>query len=312
MILRLTQKRFQLILEEGKQKLEEERQEEEKTTIRDVQFSSHKNNRPIPSIIYIMTNKEKKTGNTAGRPAGTTNFSVTELTALFQAMEDILPVGSDQWTQLAQIHAAKYPGRCLAAIRRKYNNLSRQKTPTGDPLCPPFVKWAKRIKWRLATKVELGHCEEPFDLVEGHPDTYTEPVPEAVASASVASVAAPVACVPDAPSGITSATTPSSKRSYNKADAFLETMKSEMNTAVATQNSKFDKLNDAISALTSALLADKKRGRKKASLSVDEIDSESDSDDDLSIAYKPKPVSQIVHKRLSGKRVKRSNPRYAV
>lgn len=320
MTLRLTKQRFERVLQEGKQKLEEERKN------RPQHFSSHKID-PIPSIIYIMTDttnaaadKGKKTGNTAGRPAGTNNFSVTELTHLFQAMEVILPIGSDQWNHLAQVHADKYPGRCLAAIRRKYNSFARQKTPTGDPLCPPFVKWAKRIKWKLANKVEVGHCEEPFDLVNGHPETYTEP--EAVAPDPVPVPSAPAFAIATGtetdktPSGITSgitmASATASKRSYSKTDTILESMNSEMKVAVAAHNERFDKLQESmvdlqgtLSSFVTALMGKKKANKKKSVENESDSDSDSDSDDSLSIVFKPSST-KTVKKRLGGKPSKKA------
>ena len=45
--------------------------------------------------------------------------------------------------------------------------LQRKTIPTGDPTCPPEVKQAKRIKYKLGQKADLGDATEPFDLENG-------------------------------------------------------------------------------------------------------------------------------------------------
>ncbi len=274
--LRLTKSRIQRIIAIERGKQEERRKNDD----------PHK----IPSFIFVKlkkmpvtkkkTTKKSSPGNKSGRPAGTQNYSNEEFEWLFTNMERILPVGSEQWNQVALLHANKYPQRDLLSIRRKYNGFARLTIPTGDPFCPPLVKWARRIKWKIANKVELGHCEEFFDLTKGHPTEYVEPSvvqpspAQVIAPPATASTAAPVVAMPPPPplealasvaikqeklaelqpnkkrdlpdsvhSGITSNTPSKRVRSYNKKkDDIMQSMEKSLDKALAKQQENFAEL----------------------------------------------------------------------
>ena len=295
MKLRLTQRRIQRLIRVGK----------EKSEFQNWHSTSHK----IPSIIYItnsiMSDANKKQEQA---PSTTNKFSQQELADLFTAMEEILPIGSDQWNQLAEVHANKYPGRGLGAIRRKYNSLARRKIPTGSPWCPPEVKWAKKIKWKLATKIELSHCQEDFDLEEGYPKEYVPPsvdppaptptkcppvppaaafagvyapAPIAVGGGAVAAAACPALVAPTVQSELTSNTT-SNKRAYNRVDKVFDSMNVNMAKAFTTQKEDNEAMKKGIVSLQEsiAVLITVLTGKRKRKKSNDESDCDSDWTDD--------------------------------
>ena len=84
---------------------------------------------PAPTVLF-RTNRN--------------NYTLRELMSLLRIIEDVLPIGPEEWAQCTSRHAETYHGRDLASLRRKYNNLHRMKVPTGDPSCPDEVKLAKK------------------------------------------------------------------------------------------------------------------------------------------------------------------------
>ena len=129
----------------------------------------------IPSTISVVrkmtaTQTAVPITSTArtGRKPGLGNYSDEEIKHLFDIMESILPIGPDEWNQVVELHAQKYPRRDVDSIRRKYSTLHRKSIPTGDPLCPPLVKQAKQIKHLIGSRASIGDAEEEFDLVNGY------------------------------------------------------------------------------------------------------------------------------------------------
>ena len=113
--------------------------------------------KPIPPAIYIPINtmvkatskaplkatskappktarKPAKAKLTGGRASGSRNFGLDELHHMLDLLEDILPIGPDEWESVMQQHNQAYPlpGRDVYAIRRKYMTLQRKMIPTGD------------------------------------------------------------------------------------------------------------------------------------------------------------------------------------
>lgn len=129
---------------------------------------------PIPAFVYIHKTKDNINSNMsthAGRKKGRGNYSHMELNSLLDTMEDILPIGSEEWQRVVEQHNENYPssGRDAESIRRKYATLHRKKVPTGDPMCPLEVKKAKRIKYQIGAKADLGDVEEEVELKEEPP-----------------------------------------------------------------------------------------------------------------------------------------------
>ena len=122
-----------------------------------------------PSIIYITTAMAtpQPQQSSSGRRAGTFNYGIEETKQLFEIMEKILPIGTDEWTKVVDEHSIKYPGRTVLSIRRRYQNLHRKQAPTGSPNMPDDVRQAKRIKYKIGKKAELSDGTEEFTLEDG-------------------------------------------------------------------------------------------------------------------------------------------------
>eukprot|EP00536_Pseudo-nitzschia_multiseries_P018737 jgi/Psemu1/230122/e_gw1.3024.8.1 len=105
-----------------------------------------------------------------GRRSGVIGYSRTELLEFLHALKKILPVGPEEWAQVAQIHKDNFAdtNRSIQNLRRKYGNLYRKQIPTGDPNCPEEVKLAKRVKWLIKSKEGVGDGEEPYKMETGY------------------------------------------------------------------------------------------------------------------------------------------------
>ena len=82
-------------------------------------------------------------------------------------MEEVIPIGPDDWEQMTTLQSTTYPGRTSVSIRRKYHDLHRVKVPAGDPDCPDDVRMVKRVKYAIGNRAEVGSGEETYDLEAG-------------------------------------------------------------------------------------------------------------------------------------------------
>eukprot|EP00536_Pseudo-nitzschia_multiseries_P007992 jgi/Psemu1/19252/gm1.19252_g len=101
---------------------------------------------------------------------GEKNYSRSEVLELLYTLKATLPVGPEEWAQVAQIHNDNFPdtNRSVENLRRKYNDLYRKQIPTGDPNCPKEVKLAKRVKYLIKGKQGVGDGQEPYRMEEGY------------------------------------------------------------------------------------------------------------------------------------------------
>lgn len=96
------------------------------------------------------------------------SFTTSELESLLEIIEDILPVGPNEWEAVLARHVTRYPDmeRTKESIKRKFSSLYNAKKPTGDPTCPPTVRSAKRIYNMIKEKMDFSDGESGFDEEE--------------------------------------------------------------------------------------------------------------------------------------------------
>ena len=92
-------------------------------------------------------------------------YSTEEVDHLLQSLREHLPIGPEEWDLVASEHVKTWGqnGRDTTSLRRKFNQLVKQKMATGDPHCPPHVREAKRIMIGIRQKAELDTCEVEDD-----------------------------------------------------------------------------------------------------------------------------------------------------
>ena len=110
--------------------------------------------------------------NVAGRRrpqsrGGRRNYSKQEQLHLLGIMNVLMPIGGDEWDQVLERHSVRYPGREVDSLRRKFSQLHRKSHPTGDPVCPTEIKLAKRVKYKISSRADIGHGTEEMDLETG-------------------------------------------------------------------------------------------------------------------------------------------------
>ena len=167
---------------------------------------------------------------------GKSNYTREELLSLFTIMERILPIGTEEWEQVQLEHAELYAGRDIDSIRRKYNSLHRKQVPTGSPNITPEILAAKRIKYKIGVKADIGGGDDKnFDLEIGFKGSGVPGAAQPQDTSIEVSLGTPTkvhAAVARTPSPVTSALSVASSRVSRKTkdsnQDFLEMMKMQM------------------------------------------------------------------------------------
>lgn len=78
----------------------------------------------------------------------------TELNDYLTVLEEVLPIGPEDWEVVTRAHNNNYPYtyRTKDNLKRKFNFCLKQVGPTGNPDCPDWVIKAKKIKKTFSTK----------------------------------------------------------------------------------------------------------------------------------------------------------------
>ena len=128
----------------------------------------------IPDVIIFInlnvcnTNSKSKMSGAAaangGRRVGAGNYSKDEVMYLLTIMNDVLPIGQEEWDLVVTRHSVGFPGRDVDSVRRKYASLHRKSIPTGDPSMPEEVRLAKHVKYRIGDKANIGGDDEQYNL----------------------------------------------------------------------------------------------------------------------------------------------------
>ena len=98
-------------------------------------------------------------------------FTKAKTTTLLKAIERILPIDAEGWTEVHEIFNSKHSSRGVEGLKRKFNKLANKPVPTGNPNIPEDVKLAKSIKGKLfrrsgATNLSDEEEEEEEDEEE--------------------------------------------------------------------------------------------------------------------------------------------------
>ena len=141
----------------------------------------------------------KRSRRTKSRGVG---YTTQEINHLLDCIGHVVPVGPIEWDEVTQMHLDAFTecGRHKNSLRRKFSKLAHHKIPTGDPNCPPEVRYAKRIYREIEEKMDS--VEEIDDAELGFPVELVEPnvvgpVPP-VAALPPAAAVPPAAVVPPA------------------------------------------------------------------------------------------------------------------
>ena len=86
-------------------------------------------------------------------------------TAILEAIAEVLPLGTDMWQQVgekvnARLEQLSLPPRDIESIKSKFRRLVNSTKPTGDPACPPDVKLAKQLHYRILRSCEHADLDD--------------------------------------------------------------------------------------------------------------------------------------------------------
>jgi hypothetical protein len=100
--------------------------------------------------------------------AKTVQYTSVEVHALLRLAEQMLPVDGEDWDKLTRLHNLNFPtnGWDSAKLKRKFQQLYHVEMPTGDPMCPPDVRLAKRIREQIRDKAEIDDGEGELTLLD--------------------------------------------------------------------------------------------------------------------------------------------------
>ena len=109
-----------------------------------------------------------------------------ETTTLLKTIEHILPIDAEAWNEVHDVFNSKHTPRGVEGLKRKFNKLTNNPVPTGNPNMPEDVKLAKSIKSKLfrhsgATNLSEEE-EEDEEEEEVDDDNITETVNENIPS----------------------------------------------------------------------------------------------------------------------------------
>ena len=93
-------------------------------------------------------------------------FSTTEVESLLESIEEVLPIGQNEWDSVVSKHYCFYPdmNHDRASLDRKFKSLYNHKKPTGDPTCPPSVRKAKQLERSICEKMDFSECESGVEF----------------------------------------------------------------------------------------------------------------------------------------------------
>jgi len=97
----------------------------------------------------------------AGRGTGAKNYCPEEDATLVDLAQKILPIGADEWEEVAILFNTRHEtGRTSDSLRKRFTKLFTTKKPTGDPDCPPVVRAAKLTRRAILAKVDSASGDE--------------------------------------------------------------------------------------------------------------------------------------------------------
>ena len=116
---------------------------------------------PGPSILYDIFLSIVRCQLFFSKMSRGRGFTVAEIDCLLEIINDVLPIGPNDWDRVTERHCTFYPGlgRTRESLRRKFASLYNHKKPTGDPSCPVYVRNAKRIFERIKEAMDLSDGE---------------------------------------------------------------------------------------------------------------------------------------------------------
>jgi hypothetical protein len=117
-------------------------------------------------------------------------FSRAELENLNEVISQVLPIGGEEWEEVANLHSQQYPDhqRDSMNLHRKFREMYNSRIRTGDPECPEHIRTVKALHIQIQQRsdadnmdgngLDMGVEEEVVDEENNNNNIY-EPAREA-------------------------------------------------------------------------------------------------------------------------------------
>ena len=96
-------------------------------------------------------------------------------------MEEILPIGPDEWEKGVELYLVEFPGHDVDGLRQKYTSIHQKKATTVNPNMSEEMSLAKKVKYMTGDWAQLRGGEKEYDMLSyrfdsGEKDDMTPPV----------------------------------------------------------------------------------------------------------------------------------------
>jgi hypothetical protein len=88
-------------------------------------------------------------------------FSRPELENLNEVISQVLPIGGEEWEEVASLHSQQYPDHQHDSmnLRRKFREMYNSRICTGDPECPEDIKTAKALHIQIQQRADADNMD---------------------------------------------------------------------------------------------------------------------------------------------------------
>ncbi|PXF44298.1 hypothetical protein BWQ96_05925 [Gracilariopsis chorda] len=139
-------------------------------------------------VVGGIRKRRKTIEKSWGRGSG---FSRQEVDNLLELLEEHLPLSKEEWDHIVRLPSERYPEykRTVDSLKRKFASLHRRRIPTGDPTIPLDVDKAKRIRYSMTERADIGEGEDSDDILcafdSGDEEPETNPFDDGPSGAEV-------------------------------------------------------------------------------------------------------------------------------
>jgi hypothetical protein len=112
------------------------------------------------------TASTKKALAKGGRRAGAQNFSIEDKEYLISLLEEVGPLGPEQWENIVSRYNSDYAKpnepsiQDKEGLRQQWYKMTKVSKPTGDPSCPEYIRRAKRVNKEIHNEIAMTGIDD--------------------------------------------------------------------------------------------------------------------------------------------------------
>ncbi|PXF49576.1 hypothetical protein BWQ96_00646 [Gracilariopsis chorda] len=122
-----------------------------------------------PTIAHSPRLRPRQRGGRRSGSSQGTGFTQKEVESVLNVIEKYLPLCKEEWDMVAEEHGETLfvENSTVDSIKRKFATLHRRKIPTGDPRMPDDVRRAKRLRFRMGERADIGEGAGAEETIGG-------------------------------------------------------------------------------------------------------------------------------------------------